>query len=60
MQFSIITVSYNSAATIAQTISSVLAQTNQNFEYIIIDGGSTDEAIDIIKQYEGQFNGKLK
>lgn len=48
---SIITVSYNSEATIKQTLDSVENQTDQDFEYIIIDGGSSDSTLDIIKNY---------
>ena len=57
---SIITATYNSAKTINDTIKSVLCQTNKDFEYIIVDGGSTDEAIDIVKSYESEFFGRLK
>lgn len=57
---SIITATYNSAETINDTIKSVLCQTNKDFEYIIIDGGSTDETIDIVKSYESEFSGRLK
>lgn len=57
---SIITATYNSAKTINDTIKSVLCQTNKDFEYIIIDGGSTDETIDIVKSYESEFSGRLK
>lgn len=60
MLFSIITVSYNSSATISRTISSVLSQSCKDFEYIIIDGASTDGTQDIIKSYERDFNEKLK
>ncbi len=52
---SIITVSYNSAATIQRTIESVLHQTDNNIEYIIIDGGSTDRTVEIIEKFEPQF-----
>lgn len=57
---SIITATYNSAKTINDTIKSVLCQTNKDFEYIIVDGGSTDETIDIVKSYESEFFGRLK
>lgn len=48
---SIITVSYNAVQTIEQTILSVINQTYENIEYIIIDGDSTDGTVDIIKKY---------
>lgn len=50
-KISIITVSYNAVNTIEETILSVINQTYSNIEYIIIDGGSTDGTIDIIKKY---------
>jgi len=51
LRVSIITVSYNSSATIADTIRSVESQTYPNIEHIIIDGASTDGTVDIIKHY---------
>lgn len=60
IMISIITATYNSAKTINDTIKSVLCQTNKDFEYIIVDGGSTDETIDIVKSYESEFSGRLK
>lgn len=57
---SIITASYNSEKTIANTIESILSINYKNYEYIIIDGGSTDSTCFLIKQYEPLFNGKLK
>lgn len=53
---SIITVSYNSVKTIEQTILSVINQNFKDYEYIIIDGGSTDGTIDIIKKYQNQIS----
>lgn len=47
MLFTIITVCFNSEMTIERTIQSVLNQTCQDYEYIIIDGASTDGTMDI-------------
>lgn len=49
--FSIITVTYNAAQWLERTIVNVLSQSYPGIEYIIIDGGSTDGTVDIIKQY---------
>lgn len=60
MSFSLVTVTYNSAQTLRDTITSVLSQTHQAIEYIIIDGFSKDNTVAIIKEYEPLFNGRLK
>lgn len=60
IKVSIITVCYNSQNTIEKTIQSVLHQTYKNIEYIIIDGKSGDRTIEIIREYENLFEGKLK
>ncbi|MDG1348276.1 MAG: glycosyltransferase family 2 protein [Flavobacteriales bacterium] len=56
MKISIITVSFNSVETIRDTIKSIISQDYENIEYILIDAGSTDGTLDIIKEYEGYIN----
>jgi len=58
--FSIITVCFNSGKTIARTIESVLCQEYIDYEYIIIDGGSTDSTLAVIESYEEAFDGRLR
>ena len=55
LKVSIITVSFNSAKTIAGTIDSVLGQDYPNIEYIVVDGGSTDGTVDIIKKNQSRI-----
>ena len=54
-KFSVITVTYNAAGCLEETIMSVITQTYHNIEYIIIDGKSTDETINIAKKYSDRI-----
>jgi glycosyltransferase involved in cell wall biosynthesis len=56
MKLSLITINYNNKIGFKQTVESVIGQTWKEFEYIIIDGGSTDGSVDVIKEYENQIN----
>ena len=58
--FTIITVCYNSSKTIERTLKSVADQNFDDYEYLIIDGGSTDESLDIISRYKDVFGDRLK
>ncbi|HEX8514878.1 MAG TPA: glycosyltransferase family 2 protein [Bacteroidia bacterium] len=56
MKVSIITVCYNSAATIEATIRSVISQDHENLEYIIVDGLSKDNTLEIIERYKDSIS----
>ena len=56
MDYSIITINYNNCEGLRRTIESVVAQPCRDFEYIVIDGGSTDGSVDVIKRYAQQID----
>lgn len=56
MKVSIVTVCYNSAETIEDTIKSVISQTYDDIEYIIVDGGSTDDTLKIVEKYKAHID----
>ncbi len=60
MKLSIVTVTYNSSLTIEDTVKSVLIQTYKDYEYIIIDGLSKDNTLDIVRSYEPKFENRMK
>ena len=60
MKISVVTATYNSAATIRDTMESVLQQTHQDFEHIIVDGASTDETLSIVESFAPRYEGRLR
>lgn len=56
MKYSIITVNYNNKEGLRRTIESVIHQTYRDFEYIVIDGGSTDGSKEILEAYDAHIN----
>ncbi len=60
MRVSIITATYNSESTVRATIESVLSQSYDNVEYLIIDGASSDKTLDVVREYESRFAGRMR
>lgn len=60
MKISIVTATYNSAATVRNTIESVLGQSYGDFEHIIVDGLSKDDTVAICRSYEERYGGRLR
>ena len=60
MKISIITATYNSGKTLRDTIESVLRQSYTDYEYIVKDGGSKDDTLEIVKAYAPKFGDKIK
>jgi glycosyltransferase involved in cell wall biosynthesis len=56
MKYSIITINYNNKEGLEKTIRSVLDQTFDDYQFIIIDGGSTDGSVDVIRQHEAHID----
>ena len=56
MKLTIISINYNNRDGLKRTIESIIGQSRRDFEYIIIDGGSTDGSVDIIKQYADKID----
>mgnify|MGYP000080135302 FL=1 len=59
MTISLITATYNSGKTVEDTLRSVLAQTYKEIDYWVVDGGSKDDTMDIVRKYEPLFGGQL-
>ena len=60
MNLSIITINRNNAAGLEKTLQSVASQTCKEFEYVVVDGASTDDSVDVIKRFAPQFGDRLK
>lgn len=60
MKISIITATFNSAATVRDTFESILSQGYKDYELVVVDGASKDSTVDIIKEYEPRFEGRMQ
>ena len=59
-QLSIITINRNNSIGLEKTMRSVFSQTFKEFEYVVIDGASTDDSVAVIRQYEPAFGDRFK
>lgn len=55
MKITVVTVTWNSEATVGDTMESVLGQSWGDVEHIVVDGGSTDGTMDVVRGYEGRY-----
>ena len=60
MKVSIITTTYNDAGNLARIMEEILKQDYKNIEYIVVDGKSTDNTMEVIQEYEPRFHGKMR
>ena len=60
MKLTLITAARNSAKTLPTAIESVLSQQDVDLDYIVVDGASTDGTVDLLKEYEPRFNGRMR
>lgn len=60
MKITLITATYNSEETLRDTFESVLRQTYRDYDYVVVDGASTDGTLAIIKEYEPRFEGRMR
>lgn len=60
MKITVITATYNSEGTVRDTIESVLSQSYKEIEYLIVDGASTDNTLEIVREYEPLFEGRMR
>ena len=59
-QLSIITINRNNFSGLERTMQSVLSQTNKEFEYVVVDGASTDDSVAVIQRYAVSFGKRIK
>lgn len=60
VRLSIITINRNDASGLEKTIQSVLSQTYSNINYVVVDGGSSDGSVEVVRKYESLFGGRMK
>ena len=60
MKLSLITVCYNSAPTLPTAFESVLCQQGADYEYLVVDGGSSDDTVALLKAWEPRFEGRMR
>lgn len=60
MRLTVITINYNNAVGLEKTMNSVVSQSCSDFEYVVVDGASTDGSVEVIRRYASAFRGPIK